>query len=231
MFATLVVAMLFGQPLAAEVTVPSVFSDHMVLQSGVAAPMFGKAAAGEQVTVEIKGQKKTTTADKDGAWLLRLDPLQPGGPFELTITGKNTITVKDVLVGEVWLASGQSNMRFPLNRTTGGKETIAASANPQIRYRRDVGKWTECGPKTVGDYSGVAYHFAVELQKQRKVPVGIIENAVNGAVGQAFMSPAVFEADPELAALVKKHGEPTSEIWKSSFVPIIPYAIKGALWY
>jgi len=122
-------------------------------------------------------------------------------------------------------------MRFPLNRTTGGKEAVAASANSQIRYLRDIGKWSECGPKIAGDYSGVAYHFAVELQKQRKVPVGIIENAVNGAVGQAFMSPAAFEADSELAALIKKHGEPMSDIWKSSFLPIIPYAIRGALWY
>lgn len=231
LFIALVVSLVFDRPVAADVTVPGVFSDHMVLQSGVAAPVFGKAAPGEQVTVEIRGQKKTTTADKDGKWLLRLDALEPGGPLEMTIAGKNTIALKDVLVGEVWLASGQSNMRFPLNRTTGGKEAITASANPQIRYLLDVGKWTECGPKTAGDYSGVAYHFAVEIQKQRQVPVGIIENSVNGAVGQAFMSPAAFEADPELTALVKKHGEPMSDIWKSSFVPIIPYAIKGALWY
>lgn len=219
------------RPAAADVTLPEVISDHMVLQAELAAPIFGSAAPGEPVTVEFNGQKKTATADKDGKWLVKLDPLKPGGPFELKVSGKNALTVKNVLVGEVWLASGQSNMRFPLSNATDGKEAIAASANPQIRYHRGAGKWMECGPKTAGGFSAVAYHFAVDLQQQRKVPIGIIENAVNGAVGQAFISPAALEADKELTALLKAHGEPSSDIFKSSFVPIIPYGIRGALWY
>lgn len=122
MLAVLGMVLLIDRSTRADVTVPAVFSDHMVLQSGVAVPVFGRAMPGEEVSVEINGQKKTTTAGKDGNWLLRLDPLPSGGPVELTISGKNTTTVKDILVGEVWLASGQSNMRFPLDRTTGGKD-------------------------------------------------------------------------------------------------------------
>jgi sialate O-acetylesterase len=218
------------RPALADVALPDVISDHMVLQADMAVPIFGTAAPGEQVTVECNGQKKTATANKDGKWLVKLDPLKPGGPFELKITGKNALTVKDVLAGEVWLASGQSNMRFPLSAATDGKETIAAAGNPQIRYQRGAGKWVEPSPKTAGNFSAVAYHFAVDLQQQRKVPVGIIENSVSGAVAQQFMSPAAL-ADPDLADYVKKAGQPSSDIYQESLVRIVPYGIKGVLWY
>src|SRR4051794_14644169 len=115
---TLLVAWLLQASLRAEVVMPAVFSDHMVLQAGMAAPVFGKASPGEQVAVELNGQRKTATADREGKWLVRLDPIKAGGPFELKITGANTLTIRDVLVGEVWLASGQSNMRFPLNKAS-----------------------------------------------------------------------------------------------------------------
>jgi sialate O-acetylesterase len=231
LFALLASIAACAQTATADVKLPGVFSDHMVLQADLAAPVFGKAAPEEAVTVEIGDQKKTVTADKDGNWIVKLDPLKAGGPFALKISGKNTITIKDVLVGEVWIASGQSNMRFPLNRTTSGKEEVAAANHPQIRYVIGVGKWGVCSPQTAGNYSGVAYHFAVELQKTKKVPVGIIDNSVSGALGEAFMSPASIEANPEVAAYVKKRGEGSSDIWKASFVPIIPYGIRGALWY
>jgi sialate O-acetylesterase len=218
------------RPAVADVALPDVISDHMVLQADMAVPIFGIAAPGEQVTVECTGQKKTATADKDGRWLVKLEPLKPGGPFELKITGKNALTVKDVLAGEVWLASGQSNMRFPLSAATDGKEAIAAAGNPQIRYHRGAGKWVEPSPKTAGNFSAVAYHFAVDLQQQRKVPVGIIENSVSGAVAQQFMSPAAL-ADPDLAEYVKKAGQPSGDIYQESLVRIAPYGIKGVLWY
>src|SRR5581483_6913334 len=89
----------------ADVTLPSIFSDHMVLQAELNVPVFGSAAPGEQITVEFNGQKKTTNADKEGKWLVRLDPLKAGGPFELKVAGKNTLVLRDVLVGEVWIAA------------------------------------------------------------------------------------------------------------------------------
>ncbi|OAI45025.1 hypothetical protein AYO44_13255 [Planctomycetaceae bacterium SCGC AG-212-F19] len=218
-------------PILADVTLPPVFSDHMVLQAAMRVPIFGNAAPGEEVRVECKGQMKTATADKDGKWLLRLDPLQPGGPFELKVAGKNTVTIKDVLVGEVWLASGQSNMRYPLGKTSDAQEELAKAAHPQMRFIQSGGRWVESSPKSAGSFSGVAYHFALAIHEQRKVPVGIIDTSVSGAVGQAFMSKQAFDADPELDALVKKHGEASHGIWDAAFVPIRPYGIRGAIWY
>jgi sialate O-acetylesterase len=210
---------------------PAAFSDHMVLQADMPAKIFGSAAPGEEVTVECSGQKKTATAGLDGNWSVQLDPLKPGGPVELKVAGKNTITLKNVLVGEVWLASGQSNMRFPLPGATGGKEEIARANHPHIRYLRVPGRWQECNPKSAPGYSAVAYYFAVALSQARKVPVGIIENSVSGELGQNFMSPKAFETDPQLAALVRRHTKQTSSQWDKLVKPIIPYTLRGVLWY
>ncbi len=228
---TILSALLLTATVRAAVVLPAVFSDHLVLQADQAAPVFGKADPGEQVTVAINGQRKTVTADKEGKWLVRLDPLKAGGPFELQISGTNTRTIKDVLVGEVWLASGQSNMRFPLNKASDAKEAIAAADLPQVRYFRVGGSWQVSSPRVAGNFSAVAYHFAVDLHKQRKVPVGIIENSVSEALGQAFVSKEAFQADPELAKLVKQHSAATSQHFEKLFLPIIPYGIRGALWY
>ncbi len=217
-------------PVRAEVALPSIFSDHMVLQAEVPAVVFGTAAADEAVTIEIAGQKKMAAANKDGKWSIKLDPLKAGGPHELKVSGKNAIVVKDVLVGEVWLASGQSNMKYPLSRSTDAAKEIAAADHPQVRYLTVGGKWAVCSPKTAGGFAGPAYFFAVDLHQQRKVPVGIVENSVNGAVAQQFISPKALETDPELATLLKQHDQPIGDIWKSSFAPIVPYTIRGALW-
>jgi sialate O-acetylesterase len=215
--------------LRAEVTLPSVFSDHMVLQADMAAPIFGTAGANEQIAVEINDQKKTATAGADGKWQVKLDPMKAGGPFELKVGNK---TIKDVLVGEVWLASGQSNMRFPFNKVTDAQAEIAKADFPKIRYLLVPGKWVVCSPKTCANFSGVAYFFAADLHSHLKVPVGIVENAVSGACAQQFTSKEVFDADPELSNLVSQHkGIERSDIFNSSFVPIIPYGIRGAIWY
>jgi len=218
----------------ADVTLPAVFSDHMVLEAEMAVPVFGTAAPDERITVEIRGQKKTVRAGKDGKWLVKLAPLKAGGPFELKVLGRNALVVKDVLVGEVWLASGQSNMRFPLSEASDAQAEIAKADFPQIRYRMGQGKWAVCSPRSCPDFSAVAYFFATELSRNRKTPVGIIENAVSGAVAQVFVRKAVFDADPTLAEAVGKHRHdygPNGAVWDRSFAPIVPYGIKGALWF
>ena len=120
-------------PLRAEVSLPAIFSDHMVLQSDVAVPVWGWAEAGEQVTVSIAGQSKSATADASGAWSLKLDPLKAGDALTLTVKGKNSITVQDVVVGEVWLCSGQSNMAMTVNRAKNFDAEKAAATLPLIR--------------------------------------------------------------------------------------------------
>ena len=227
----LTAGILTAGPTVADVKLPLAFSDHMMLQSGRAAPVFGSAEAGEKIAVAINGQTKTVTAGQDGKWLVKLDPLAAGGPFELKISGNNAITVKDVLVGEVWLASGQSNMRWQLSKTTDAAAELAKADYPKIRYLRPGARWVLCSPRTAGDFSGVAYFFATALLQRLNVPIGIIDSSVSGAVGQAFMSQAAFDADPELAALVKKHGEACCGIFNDSIAPVIPFAVRGAIWY
>jgi sialate O-acetylesterase len=220
----------------AEVAVPAIISDKMILQANGPAPLWGTAAPDEEISVEINGQKKSVTAGKDGKWLVKLEGLKPGGPFELKISGKNALTIKDVLVGEVWLASGQSNMKYALSKTSDAAAEIPKANFPQIRYflvQGNGGRWVETSPKTAPAFSAVAYHFAATLHQKLNTPVGIIENAVNGAVAQAFISKAALEADPALAEAVKahKHEQTNHELFEKSFLPIIPYGIKGALWY
>ncbi|HEU4752601.1 MAG TPA: acetyl esterase, partial [Armatimonadota bacterium] len=151
----------------AEVRPNPLFSNNMVLQREMPVPVWGTAKDGEKVTVEFAGQKASTTA-KDGRWMVRLRPLKTSSkPSQMTIRGENAVTIDNVLVGEVWIASGQSNMQWTLRDTVGAEQAIASSANPQIRLltvpRRAADtpeteakiSWAECGPETVPGFSAV----------------------------------------------------------------------------
>lgn len=229
--ATLVI-LVSSSALRAEVSMPQIFSDHMVLQADQAVPVFGSASAGESVTVTMNGQKKTTTAGADGKWSVKLDPQKPGGPFELVVGSK---TVKDVLIGEVWVAGGQSNMKYPLSRASSGAEDIAKASHPNFRYFSvGSGRWVTCSPQACGNFSAVAFYFALHLQDKLKHPVGIIENAVSGAVAQTFANPKLFEENTELAEAIKLHkidDQTPSMHYKTLVEPVIGYGIKGMLWY
>jgi sialate O-acetylesterase len=217
----------------ADVALPPVFSEGMVLQAELAVPIFGTAADGERVTVEFTGQKKSAVA-KDGKWKIILDPLKPGRLGELKITGNNSITIKNILVGEVWLASGQSNMKFPLARASDAQREIAKASFAEVRYFvTPSGPWVAATPKTAGDFSAVAYYFAVHLHQRLQRSVGIIDSSVSGAVAQQFISPQAIEAlekDPDVAHALNQHGEPLSDIFQQSVAPLASYAIRGALW-
>jgi sialate O-acetylesterase len=220
----------------ADVTLPPAIADHMVLQADAAAPIFGTAAPGEAVAVEIAGQTQQAQADKSGKWLAKLKPLPAGGPFELKVSGRNTLVVKDVLVGEVWLASGQSNMSLPLPRTTDGAAVAAKAKRPTIRYLRYYAdspeavrfKWVEISPETAPFISAACYYFAMDLQEKRKCPIGIIDNSVPGAVGRSFISREALEDDAELAGQVQTTA--SGENFEAGFRPLIPYGIRGVLW-
>ena len=205
----------------ADVKPSPLFSDGMVLQQGVKCPIFGTADPDEEVSVSIGGGNGLIVAappikaDKNGRWAATLGDVAPaGGPFTLTIKGKNTVTVKDVLVGEVWVASGQSNMEMNLASCAGGKEAVADSRNPKIRLftvphkiaaeptTELQGKWVECGPDTVANFSGVAYYFARDLQKALNVPVGVIESNWGGTVAEAWTPKANLESNPDLKNLI-----------------------------
>lgn len=251
----------------------ALFSDGMVLQRGIAVPVWGSADTGEKVTVEFNGQSISTIA-ADGKWMVRLKPLKAGGPFTLKI---NNLEIKNVLVGEVWICSGQSNMQWSLRQTDNAATEIANAKYPMIRLftvpRLEVDKpvkdinatWKECTPETVPTFSAVGYFFGRDLHKALNVPIGLINNAVGGSPAESWMNEAILKGDAEYKRFhdvypqqmsnynqaLEKHKEavekakaeakrppnPPGRPWMPSglyngmLAPLMPYAIKGAIWY
>ena len=201
---------------AADVRLPALIGDNMVLQQGRQVAIWGTADAGEQVTVSLGEQKEMATADSNGQWKVELGPLKKGGPFELTVAGKNTVTIHNVLVGEVWVCSGQSNMEFAVwnHGVFGGvknaEQEVAAAHYPLLRLfivkkavagkpQSDVqGQWVVASPETVGNFSAVGYFFGRDLYRTMKFPVGMIDSSWGGTEAEAWTSAAALEADPDL---------------------------------
>jgi sialate O-acetylesterase len=199
-------SLICAYPALCEVKPAALFSDHMVLQSGMPVPVWGTASPGETVTVGIEEQKQTVAANAGGAWLVRLTDLKPGGPFEMTVSGKNAMVIHDVLVGEVWLGSGQSNMAFTVSKKKAlyaglvNEEQVIAAANyPKVRMfmaktaktyepQRDLaGEWQVCRPETVPGFSAVAYLFGRNLQKELNVPVGMLVLAFGASTAESWI--------------------------------------------
>lgn len=201
----------------ADVKVPNVFSDHMVLQREQTNRVWGTADASEKVTVTIGDQKLETAADASGKWEVKLAPLPVGGPYELKIAGKNTVTITDVLVGEVWICSGQSNMQWSVNASYDQDLEKLTAKNDQIRminfpqvgrqepvWSHDDRRWTVCSAETVGGYSAVGYFFGRQLQETLGVPVGLINNAWGGSAAEAWIRRDILEADPQYGPLMER---------------------------
>lgn len=196
----IVICTLSSVAVAANVSLPNIFTDNMVLQRDRPVKVWGWAAKGESVTVRFNGQVKKAKADNSGKWLITLDPLAHGGPFEMTVAGKNTVFFRNIMVGDVWICSGQSNMEWTLNNTRDAKEEIAQSSYPSIRlftiakatsYREldnVKGQWQVCDPTTSGDFSAVAYFFARKLHADLNVPIGLINSSWGGTNIQTWMS-------------------------------------------
>jgi sialate O-acetylesterase len=196
----------------ADVKLPAIFGHHMVLQRDAAVPVWGTAAPGEEVTVVIAGQTVSTTAGADGKWSVKLAKLAAAGPHTLTVKGKNTVTFSDVLVGEVWLGSGQSNMAMTVNRAKDYEQEQAAAKLPQLRMFTESspnspiaqftgkGEWVVCSPETVGRFSATAYFFGRELHQTLNVPVGLINSSVGGTPIESWIAPEAQKASPELKA-------------------------------
>ncbi len=223
------VLMLAAGAVRADVKLHGLFSDNMVLQRGAAVPIWGWADDGEDITVQFRSQKVTTKA-KGGQWMVRLKKLKAGGPDELTVTGKNHITLKNVLVGEVWIASGQSNMEFPLKASFEAEKDIAASANPMIRLytvpklKADAptnnvpASWLECESKTCPGFSAVAYYFARDLQKALQVPVGVIHTSWGGSPAEVWMSESVLASNPSYKAEILDSYAASRKTYEESLV-------------
>lgn len=205
---------LSGRSALAVVRPASIFAHHMVLQRDMPVPVWGTADPGEDVTVAIAGQSATTKTGADGKWIATLGKLDAGGPHTLTVKGKNTYTFTDVLVGEVWLASGQSNM-VTFVVSTPGFDQIKSEANlPEYRYfdvgqrparepRPDCsGSWRACTPELVGGFSATSFFFGRELHQKLGVPVGIINSALGSTPIEAWTSLDAQRGKPELKELL-----------------------------
>ncbi len=231
----------------------ALFCDNAVLQQGMPVPVWGTADDEAKVTVQIQGQM-VQAAVKDGKWMAKLEPLTAGGPFKMTIFSNRPATeavvLNNILVGEVWVCSGQSNIQWPLELTTTGKEAIEQAANPNIRLFSVPLKtsytpldsvessWVMCNSETVPKFTAVGYFFGRELNKTRNVPVGLINTSWGGTFAEAWTSPEGFKSLPDYAAWIadentKKPEGPNhpSVLYNAMINPLVPYAIRGAIWY
>ena len=219
----LAAALIFFAAFAAksEVRLPDILSDSMVLQQKRKIPIWGMAEAGEAVTIAFGGQKKTIVADAEGKWRVDLNPMNADLTAKtLTVEGKNKIQLKDVLVGEVWLVSGQSNMQWTLLQSNNGEKEVAGANCPNIRlfnvsrevaFRKKQGKlgeWKICDPESVKDFSGAGYYFAVELQKHLKIPIGVINSSYGGSQAEAWTPVEYLKANSALKVMVER-----TKIW------------------
>lgn len=280
-----------------DVKMPSIFGSHMVLQRFAPIPVWGTADPGERVTVTLEpaspaSAEKTLSAKakagKDGRWKVKLGALPAGGPWRMTVTGMNTLVFDDVLVGEVWVCSGQSNMWWQLGSVRGVDTDVAAANYPNLRYfsvaltsREEpqfdfpgvAMKWTACSPGEVKKFSAVSFFFGREIHRELDVPVGLIHSSWGGSIAEAWTRPDALRSRPELRPIVdnidslkavypeaqdryKKHAAEVEEqrkagkpvlytlpprgpgerdwpagLWNAMIAPMVPYAIRGAIWY
>lgn len=203
-------------PLQADVVLPAVFGDRMVIQRDMPVHVWGTADPGEPVTVTFREREAKSIAAANGRWEVYLAPAEAGGPYSLSVIGDNTIEINDILVGDVWVGSGQSNMVWPLQRSNNPEEEIAAANYPNIRYFKvelDTaderatnvkGEWRAVSPDTAAELSGVAYFFARHLHGKLDVPFGIVQSAWGGTPAEAWTSARTMSNQPALAAMVEE---------------------------
>ncbi len=213
---TIVVLLIACCDLNASVKINSMFSSDMVLQRNAVVPVWGTAAPSESVSVEINGQIQRTKTSDDGKWNILLQPMMEGGPFILTVTGMNVIQLHNVMVGEVWICSGQSNMTFELKKTSAAKEDVAAANNPILRLftvprvvsetlkTECTGVWTVCTPEQAEDFSAVAYFFGKALQESLQIPIGLIHVSWGGTAAEGWVSRGLLERNPDFVPILDR---------------------------
>ncbi len=281
--------LIFSQAALSDVTLPGIFGNSMVLQRDMEIPVWGKADPGEEVTVTLDGVTRSVNADVDGKWMVRLPKMNAGGPYRMTVRGKNTFTFGDVMIGEVWLCAGQSNMAYRVGNLEDVSVKLADSDNPLIRMftiersrheqpqddiLNDAPEWVVCTSKTVMNFSAVAYFFGRDIQRELNVPVGLINSSWGGTQAEMWTPREEIKDDPalrpmigrweelvaaypedmkqyetEIAAWKKAQAEGRTDmkrpypppgasraespggIYNAMIHPLIPYGIKGAVWY
>jgi sialate O-acetylesterase len=215
-------------------------SDHAVLQRDQPIRLWGWADAGEEIQATLGEQSGKTTAAADGRWVLELPAMKAGGPYQLIVTGKNRLVLDDILIGDVWICSGQSNMEMVVVKVRNEVEEKALANYPQIRLmtipksekqtpvEETPADWFVCSPKTVGYFSAVAYFFGREIHQQEKVPVGLICSAVGGTRIEDWTAGPGVKLVPALAGRDKPNN---GILYNGMIAPLTPFRIKGFIWY
>lgn len=241
----------------ADIKLPALFTDNMMLQQNMEAPIWGWGNKNEMLQISTSWNSKTydVKVDKDGKWRTKINTPNAGGTYKITIKqGLDVKTIDNVLIGEVWLCSGQSNMEMPLKGfmgqpVKGGHEAVVHSTNNQIRFisvpRSTVleskddfeGNWKVASPRTTGDFSATAWYFGSLIQEVLQIPVGLIVVSYGGSNVEAWMSEEMLKDFKEITIPTKKEDfkeapnrEPTT-LFNGMLSPVIGYGIKGAIWY
>ena len=202
----------------ADVTLAPLFTDHAVLQRDKPVPVWGRAATGEKITVRFHGQSRDAVTGADGRWIVFLDKLDAdANGADLTVAGRNTLTLHDLVIGEVWLCSGQSNMEFTVSRAQNAKEEIAAANFPLIRHIKvrnteadapadtvATSGWLPASPQTVGSFTAIGYFFARDIFQKLGVPVGLVHSSWGGTPVESWMSPAALASDPRFRIVTER---------------------------
>jgi sialate O-acetylesterase len=253
----ILVVLLLSAPAMAAIKLPSVIGDNMVLQRDQPVAIWGWDDAGTEVTVTIGEKKATATTCEEGKWCVQLPAMAAGGPHTMTIAGTDTVTVKNILIGEVWLCSGQSNMEWSVKASNNADEEIAAADYPRIRHikiphvpaetpQSDVASdgWQVCSPQTAAGFTACGYYMARHLLGQLDVPIGLIGSNWGGTRIEPWTPPVGFKQVPALKDIAdnlenfpsKKadgkinHQSPLA-LYNGMIAPLVPYTIRGAIWY
>lgn len=240
---------------AHAVRLPAVINANMVLQRDMQVPIWGWGDAGEKITVSFAGQSKSATVGKNGKWMLKLDKLEANAkPSNLTVKGNNEIKLGNILVGEVWICSGQSNMEWKVAQCANAKEEIAMANHSAIRLfdvpghtvhplpqDKGKGEWKVCSPSTISSFSATGYYFGRRIHKELNVPVGLVGSNWGGTRIEPWTTLDGFQSVPELSEQAKSvaaytadkkvGGASPSAIYNSMVHPLTPYAMRGAIWY
>lgn len=249
--------------LEAKITLPSIFSDHMVLQQNTKAALWGKAKPKEKISIRTSWNDKvyTVVTPSSGKWSATIQTPAASGDHSLTFTGENEIVIRDILVGEVWLCTGQSNMEFPVARDPkvkwktgmfGEEEEMKNADYPQIRLFHVAhqlapdqplddcqGEWVVCNPENLKDFSAVGFTFGRKLYNELHIPVGLIQSTWGGTHAESWTKAEVMKNDPLYAdvyaefdkADLKAQNKRPATLWNGMIHPILPYTIKGNIWY
>lgn len=250
----LFIGILVGQEADADIRLPKLVGSNMVLQRDLPIHIWGWADPGEKITITFNGKDYRATADAEGNWETTLKKMKAGGPYEMVLAGNNRITLENILIGDVWVCSGQSNMQWTVKQAANPEEEIKNADYPEIRLFtvkrttaaqpvEDVsGQWAVCSPESVAEFSAVGYYFGRELNQTQRIPIGLISSNWGGTVVETWTSLEGLQGEetfgPRAAVVKDLHpdsiGHPNSHptlLYNGMIHPLINFAIKGAIWY